>query len=94
MFDVTDKNNIGKEYNGFILLGIDELADYKTQAVFLRHKKTGLEIDYVFCDIEHVHADANSISKNRFNETFRMLLGFDKTKEMWKKVYDGNIWNG
>nr|MCR5063284.1 insulinase family protein [Treponema sp.] len=47
MFDVTDKNNIGKEYNGFILLGIDELADYKTQAVFLRHKKTGLEIYHI-----------------------------------------------
>lgn len=63
------------------------------RGVFREIKKTGLEIDYVFCDIEHVHADANSISKNRFNETFQMVHGFDTTEEMRKKIYDGNIWN-
>lgn len=47
MFDVRDKNNIGKEYNGFVLLSIDDLPDYKTQAVYLRHKRTGLEVYHI-----------------------------------------------
>ena len=50
MFDVTDKNNIGKEYNGFVLLSIDELVDYNTKAVYLRHKKTGLEVYHILKD--------------------------------------------
>ena len=50
MFDFLDSKNIGKEYKGFVLLGIDELPDYKTKAVFLRHKRTGLEVYHVLKD--------------------------------------------
>ena len=50
MFDVKDKNNIGKEYNGFVLVAVDDLPDYKTSAAFLRHKKTGLEVYHILKD--------------------------------------------
>ena len=40
MFDFTSKTNLGKTYNGFILLSIDDLCDYNAKGVFLRHKKT------------------------------------------------------
>ena len=39
-FNFSDSANIGKEYNGFILLSVDDLPDYKTKAVYLRHKTT------------------------------------------------------
>ncbi len=47
MFDFKDAANIGKSYKGFTLLSIDDLPDYKTQAVFLRHKRTGLEVYHI-----------------------------------------------
>lgn len=50
MFDFTDNSNIGKSYDGFILLSIDELQDYDAKGVFLRHKKTGLEIYHIIKD--------------------------------------------
>ena len=49
-FDFTDSKNIGKEYKGFVLLSIDDLPDYKTKAVYLRHKRTGLEIYHILKD--------------------------------------------
>ena len=50
MFDFTSKTNIGKTYNGFILLSIDDLCDYNAKGVFLRHKKTGLEVYHIIKD--------------------------------------------
>ena len=50
MFDFTSKSNLGKTYNGFILLSIDDLCDYNAKGVFLRHKKTGLEIYHIIKD--------------------------------------------
>lgn len=50
MFDFTDSKNLGKEYNGFILLSIDDIPDYKTKGVFLRHKRTGLEVYHMLKD--------------------------------------------
>jgi len=50
MFDFLNKDNVGKEYKGFILLSIDELPDYKTRALYLRHKKTGLEVYHILAD--------------------------------------------
>lgn len=50
MFDFTNPENIGKEYEGFILLSIDDIPDYKTRGVFLRHKKTGLEVYHILKD--------------------------------------------
>ena len=49
-FDFTDNSNIGKEYNGFILLKIDDIPKEKCKAVFLRHKTTGLEVYHVLKD--------------------------------------------
>lgn len=48
--DFTKKENIGKEYKDFILLSIDDLPDYKAKGIYLRHKKTGLEIYHILCD--------------------------------------------
>jgi len=66
MFDFTDSTNIGKEYNGFLLLSIDDLPDYKTKAVFLRHKRTGLEIYHILKeDKENLFAFAfRTLAKN------------------------------
>ena len=50
MFDFLDKNNIGKEYNGFVLISIDDLQDYQSKGVFLRHKRTGLEVYHIVND--------------------------------------------
>ena len=50
MFDFTDEKNIGKEYKGFVLLSIDELSDYKCRGVYLRHKRTGLEVYHMLKD--------------------------------------------
>ena len=50
MFDFTSESNLGKTYNGFILLSIDDLCDYNAKGVFLRHKKTGLEIYHIIKD--------------------------------------------
>ena len=47
MFDFTDQNNIGKEYKDFVLISIDDLKDYKTRGVYLRHKITGLEVYHI-----------------------------------------------
>ena len=49
-FNFSDSANIGKEYNGFILLSVDDLPDYKTKAVYLRHKTTGLEVYHVLAE--------------------------------------------
>lgn len=66
MFDFTNPDNIGKSYNGFILLSIDELPDYKTRAVFLRHIKTGLEVYHILKeDRENLFAFAfRTLAKN------------------------------
>ena len=50
MFDFLDSANIGKEYGGFILLSIDDLVDYKSKGVFMRHKRTGLELYHIVND--------------------------------------------
>lgn len=50
MFDFLNKDNLGKDYKGFILLSIDDLPDYKAKALFLRHKKTGLEVYHILAD--------------------------------------------
>lgn len=50
MFDFTDSNNLGKEYKGFILLSIDDIPDYKSKGVYLRHKRTGLEVYHMLKD--------------------------------------------
>ena len=50
MFDFTDTNNIGKCYKGFQLLTIDSLPDYKTKAVYLRHRLTGLEVYHILAE--------------------------------------------
>ena len=50
MFDFLDSKNLGKDYKGFILLSIQDLPDYKTKAVYLRHKKTGLEVYHILAD--------------------------------------------
>lgn len=50
MFDFTDSENIGKEYKGFILLSIEDIPDYKTRGVYLRHKRTGLEVFHMLKD--------------------------------------------
>ena len=49
-FDFTDSKNIGKDYNGFELLLVENLPDYDTKAVYLRHKKTGLEVYHILAD--------------------------------------------
>ncbi len=43
-FDFLNPDNLGKEYKGFILLKIEDVPDYKCKSVFLRHKRTGLEV--------------------------------------------------
>ena len=43
-FDFLNPANIGKDYKGFILLNIEDVPDYKCKSVFLRHKRTGLEV--------------------------------------------------
>ena len=43
-FDFLNPANLGKEYKGFILLNIEDVPDYKCKSVFLRHKRTGLEV--------------------------------------------------
>ncbi|MCR4580855.1 MAG: insulinase family protein [Treponema sp.] len=50
MFDFLDEENIGKEYGGFVLIAIDDLKDYKSKGVFMRHKRTGLELYHVVND--------------------------------------------
>ncbi len=43
-FDFLNPVNIGKSYKNFILLKIEDVPDYKCKSVFLRHKRTGLEV--------------------------------------------------
>lgn len=50
MFDFLDENNIGKEYKGFLLISVDDIPDYKAKGVYLRHKKTGLEVYHIVKD--------------------------------------------
>ncbi|MCQ2587271.1 MAG: insulinase family protein [Treponema sp.] len=66
MFDFTSKENLNKEYKGFILLSIDELKDYTAKGIFLRHKTTGLEIYHMVKeDPENLFAFAfRTISKD------------------------------
>lgn len=66
MFDFTASENIGKEYKDFVLLAIDDLPDFKTKAVYLRHKKTGLEVYHILAeDKENLFAFAfRTISKD------------------------------
>lgn len=59
----TDISNIGKEYKDFVIIDIEDIPDYKTKAVYLRHKKTGLEV-YHFI---------NDDKENLFSFVFRTL---------------------
>lgn len=65
-FNFTDVSNIGKEYKNFVLLSIDDLPDYKTKAVYLRHKTTGLEVYHILAeDKENLFAFAfRTFAKN------------------------------
>ena len=65
-FNFSDSANVGKEYNGFILLSVDDLPDYKTKAVYLRHKTTGLEVYHILAeDKENLFAFAfRTFAKN------------------------------
>ena len=49
-FDFLDPANLGKDYKGFILLKIEDVPDYKCKSVFLRHKRTGLEVFHLIKD--------------------------------------------
>ena len=61
MFDFTDEKNLGKEYGGFVLLAVDDLKDYKSKGVFMRHKRTGLELYHI----------VNNDNENTFAFAFR-----------------------
>ncbi|MCR5189359.1 MAG: insulinase family protein, partial [Treponema sp.] len=50
MFDFFDSKNIGQAYKGFTLLSIDDIPDYKAKGLFLRHKRTGLEVYHIVKD--------------------------------------------
>lgn len=50
MFNFLDASNVGKEYNGFLLLKVEDIPDYKAKGVFLRHKRTGLEVYHLVKD--------------------------------------------
>lgn len=65
-FDFLNEANIGKDYNGFALVSIDDLPDYKTKAVYLRHKTTGLEVYHILKDDkENLYAFAfRTVEKN------------------------------
>ena len=57
-------NNVfekGSDYKGFSVLNVFELKDYHSQAIYLRHKKTGLEVLHLF----------NDETENLFSFTFR-----------------------
>lgn len=68
MFNFLDSKNIGKDYKDFVLLRIDDLPDYKTKAVYLRHKKTGLEVYHVLKDDK----------ENTFSFAFRTITDNSK----------------
>ena len=58
-FDFLNPDNLGKEYKGFILLKIEDVPDYKCKSVFLRHKRTGLEVFHLIkADHENLFAFA------------------------------------
>lgn len=61
--DFTDCSNIGKEYKGFVVVSIEDVPDYKSKAVYLRHKTTGLEIFHL----------VNDDKENLFSFCFRTL---------------------
>ena len=50
MFNFLDSNNINQSYKGFTLLSIDDIPDYKSKGVYLRHKRTGLEVYHIIKD--------------------------------------------
>lgn len=64
--DFLDTKNIGKEYNGFVLLKIDDVTDFNAKGIFLRHKTTGMEIYHLFKnDKENLFAFAfRTVSKD------------------------------
>ncbi len=66
--DFTDAANVGKEYNGFYLLKVEEIPDYKAKGVYLRHKRTGLEVYHVVKDDkENLFAFAfRTVAKDNF----------------------------
>ncbi len=51
----------GNDYKGFCVLNVFELKDYHSTAIYLRHKKTGLEVLHLF----------NDETENLFSFTFR-----------------------
>lgn len=63
MFDFLDSKNIGKAYKDFYLVAVENLPDLNTKGIYLRHKKTGLEV-------YHIPADDN---ENLFAFTFRTV---------------------
>lgn len=66
MFDFLDACNIGKVYKDFILISVDDIPDYFAKGVYLRHRKTGLEIYHIVKnDKENLFAFAfRTIEKN------------------------------
>lgn len=50
MFNFLDSKNINQSYKGFTLLSIDDIPDYKAKGVYLRHKRTGLEVYHIIKD--------------------------------------------
>ncbi|MCR4954026.1 MAG: insulinase family protein [Treponema sp.] len=49
-FNFLDSQNVGKSYKDFILLAVDDLSDFKAKGVYLRHKRTGLEVYHIVND--------------------------------------------
>lgn len=59
----TDCTSIGKEYKGFVVVNVEDVPDYKSKAVYLRHKTTGLEVFHL----------VNDDKENLFSFCFRTL---------------------
>src|SRR5574344_3139996 len=61
MMTYTCKLKAGGEYKGWSVLDVFDVPDYHSTAVYLRHKKTGLEVLHMLNDDE----------ENLFSFTFR-----------------------
>lgn len=53
----------GAEYKGFVLISVDDIPDFKSKGVYLRHKTTGLEVYHL----------VNEDEENMFSFCFRTL---------------------
>lgn len=59
----TKKLHINDEYNGFSVLDISPISDYKSEGIWLRHNETGLEIFHMY----------NEDSENLFSLAFKTI---------------------